>query len=84
VTAGDENTLLWCCEVCRPIDELAAEFQKVTGRGLTDEERIRFWLRSRKLRAANYGKISWAGPCFCSLHPRLGQSPVAIRLLCWI
>ena len=33
---------LWRCEVCRPIEGLAADLQKAIGRDLTDDERRRF------------------------------------------
>ncbi len=43
VTAGVDNTArLWFCNVCRPIDEIAAELKHRVGRDLTDEERRRF------------------------------------------
>lgn len=43
VTASDDKTLrLWRCEVCRPVEELAAKLQKTIGRDLTDEERLRY------------------------------------------
>ncbi|QOJ23232.1 MAG: WD40 repeat domain-containing protein [Gammaproteobacteria bacterium] len=33
---------LWSCDVCRPIEEIAAELKRRVGRDLTDEERRRF------------------------------------------
>ncbi len=33
---------LWRCEVCRPIEELAAALRKTIGRDLTDDERRRY------------------------------------------
>lgn len=53
VTASEDKTArLWRCEVCRPVDELAAQLQKTIGRDLTDEERRRFgvpdWLPATK------------------------------------
>jgi len=35
---------LWRCEVCRPIDEIAAELRKTIGRDLTDDKRCRYGL----------------------------------------
>jgi hypothetical protein len=43
VTASrDDTARLWPCEICRPVDEMAAELAKTVGRELTDEERRRF------------------------------------------
>jgi len=44
VTAGsnDRTAHLWRCDVCRPVDEIAAQLKKAIGRDLTDEERRRF------------------------------------------
>jgi len=43
VTASGDNTArLWRCEVCRPIDEIAAKLRKTIGRDLTDDERRRY------------------------------------------
>jgi WD40 repeat protein len=43
VTASrDQTARLWRCEVCRPIDEIAAKLRKTIGRDLTDHERRRY------------------------------------------
>ncbi|MCG7755883.1 MAG: hypothetical protein LZF63_04400 [Nitrosomonas sp.] len=43
VTASyDKTARLWPCDICRPIDEIAAELQRRIGRDLTEEERRRF------------------------------------------
>ena len=43
VTASLDNTArLWRCDICRPVDEIAAELEKAIGRGLTAEEQRRF------------------------------------------
>ena len=43
VTASRDSTArLWSCDVCRPIEEIAAELKRRVGRNLTDEERRRF------------------------------------------
>jgi hypothetical protein len=43
VTASwDQTARLWRCEVCRPVDEIAAELRKTIGRDLTDGERRRY------------------------------------------
>lgn len=51
-TSDDQTARLWRCEVCRPIDELAAQLQRTIGRDLTDDERLRFgvpeWVSATK------------------------------------
>ena len=44
VTAAseDKTARLWACNVCRSIDEIAAELKRRVGRDLTEEERRRF------------------------------------------
>jgi multidrug efflux pump subunit AcrA (membrane-fusion protein) len=48
VTASGRGTIileaarLWRCEVCRPVDDIAAELQRAVGRELTEDERQRF------------------------------------------
>ena len=44
--SADGTARLWKCEVCRPVEEIAADLAKTVGRDLTDEERRRFGVPS--------------------------------------
>ena len=46
VTASGEAARLWRCEVCRPVNEIAAELTNAIGRPLSDEEERRFGLKN--------------------------------------
>jgi hypothetical protein len=52
VTASwDKTSRLWQCEVCAPIEEIAAALARKVGRGLTAEERRRFGVPDESLLA---------------------------------
>ena len=38
----DGTAQIWSCDVCRPIEEIAAELKRRVGRDLTEGERQRF------------------------------------------